>query len=71
MDYLINEHLNLDKKNLFFLREAKKIKKKIKNLIKKFIFLKIKKRNLNILYINDTHHQEKSLKLEVLSENNK
>ena len=49
MDYLINEHLNLDKKNLLFLREAKKIRKKLKNLIKKPIFFKIKKRNLNIL----------------------
>ena len=44
MDYLINEHLNLDKKNLFFFERGKKNQKKLKNLIKKPIFLKIKKK---------------------------
>tara|TARA_Y100000816_G_scaffold242346_1_gene189486 strand:+ start:227 stop:1243 length:1017 start_codon:yes stop_codon:yes gene_type:complete len=63
MDYLINKHSNLNKRNLIFLRDAKKIRKKLSNLIKKPIFLKIKNRDLNILYINDTHHEEKSFKV--------
>ena len=62
MDYLINNNLKI-KENKDFILEAKRINLKLKKLIKKPIFIKRKIEKTHILYIDDTHHEEKAFKV--------
>ena len=62
MDYLTNKLL-IKKNNSNFIIEAKKTRLKLKKLIRKPIFVKRKFNFTKVIYVNDTHHNEKSFKI--------